>query len=249
MSGPLIFIPGARGIPSRSVERLPLPLRGMLADASWGSPDRTTGPENQAGQLLVVEPSPGSGGQAADPPGYRPDEQTWLKLPAEPQAEGEPEFVWIGWYKQRPPGPKDLVRDETIDGHRVKLGDGRDWLVPVIHAPVTNLPQSFFPAADGMILRPVIRYRALMERTAAFVDQIEAAVAKKADWPSNTECFDFVAQVLRVNYRLHDRMLDGAGLDLVRTDHLVPIFKAATGLTAAEEERAAQKKSVIRAAG
>lgn len=41
---------------------------------------------------------------------------------------------WIGWYCNQLPGPADLVRSSTIQGVHVRLGDEREWEIPVARA-------------------------------------------------------------------------------------------------------------------
>ncbi len=54
--------------------------------------------------------------------------QTWRKIPKSPVD------AWVGYENDAKPGPEDLIREQQIDGHVVKLLDGREWLIPVARA-------------------------------------------------------------------------------------------------------------------
>ena len=53
---------------------------------------------------------------------YLPDKQVWRRVPGTE--------AWVGHDKASLPGPDDLARGELLDGHHVRLGDGRLWQVP-----------------------------------------------------------------------------------------------------------------------
>lgn len=233
----LYFLPGVDRCPSRAIDKLPdkSGLAEVLAGASWGSPDRCKGPGDVPGSLLAIEPA-SSRGEAARPVTYNPENQQWIKVEPEPGVITH----WIGWYrdKTRCPRPADLEREEVIGGHVVKLGDGREWLIPVVHAPVTNLPQSFFPTAEGTVLRPVPQYQSLMDETARWY-----TLWSEGGGYIFSEAFDFCCRLLAVNYRVEARVCYGDALDLVRTEHVEPMIEVAVGAASVREQIAAQKKS------
>lgn len=79
----------------------------------------------------------------AKPPGYHPDEQTWIEIPAAGGRLG----YWLGWWKGKLPRPQDLARTEQLSGHVVTLGDGNEWLVPcarLMPQTITALPEGGF---------------------------------------------------------------------------------------------------------
>lgn len=77
------------------------------------------GPDGNRG-LLVSDPKR----LPAEKLAYLADKQTWLKAPGDGAG-------WVGWYSAEPPRPRDLLRSQSLDGHLVRLGDGREWLAPV----------------------------------------------------------------------------------------------------------------------
>lgn len=54
---------------------------------------------------------------------YRPDEQVWRKRPGD-------ECVYVGYWKESPPTPRDLARHARLAGDSVALADGNQWQVP-----------------------------------------------------------------------------------------------------------------------
>jgi hypothetical protein len=55
--------------------------------------------------------------------------QVWRKMPRPGQQD-----VYIGYYKDSPPGPEDLVRAAPINGYLLKMRDGKNWMAPIIRA-------------------------------------------------------------------------------------------------------------------
>lgn len=90
-----------------------------------------------ASQVLANGPDRGSGLIVADWPGGNdrlvgcyPDRQVWRSSPLTPH----PSPLFIGMYRDEPPGPRDLARREQLAGEPVTLADGRQWLVPVVRS-------------------------------------------------------------------------------------------------------------------
>lgn len=55
--------------------------------------------------------------------GYQPTLQTWQKH--------ESAGYWVGIWKDDKPGPDDLQKAKPLSGTPVKLGDDREWIVPL----------------------------------------------------------------------------------------------------------------------
>lgn len=88
-------------------------------------------PTGSPGMLLFDQQRLG-----AAPPGYRPDEQTWRKIPGSE--------TWAGFYKEHRPTPESLARSEQLTGELLNLGDGQQWLAPQLK--VFAGEQGFQPA-------------------------------------------------------------------------------------------------------
>lgn len=79
-------------------------------------------------EILAGGPDSGNGVVIADSKtvskvGYYKDQQTWRKIPGSD--------AWVGMVTDSLPNPADLVRDQVLSGHLVKLADGKEWLVPI----------------------------------------------------------------------------------------------------------------------
>jgi len=110
----LYFLPGRAAANQRVLAELGLDDRLDL-NAMHSRGVMQNGPDKGAGVIIAHE--------ALDPErvGYWPEKQTWRRA-------GD---LWIGFEAECPPGPEDLVRDDPgIRGIPVKLGDGREWIVP-----------------------------------------------------------------------------------------------------------------------
>lgn len=124
--------------------------------------------ELQCVQAAGQTPSKSNGYLIADPRRHAGhvikvalDEQVWRKIPG----RGGSQEVWVGYWKDAPPVPGDLLRPTPlgheeeraapIDGYIVSLADGRRWQIPEIRQfdvvserPVPALP-SYFELDDS----------------------------------------------------------------------------------------------------
>jgi len=71
------------------------------------------GPNGGTGLVICRE-----GGSAL----YHAESQTWTAA----------DTHWVGYENNARPGPFDLLRDDNVGGHAVKMGDGNQWLVPIL---------------------------------------------------------------------------------------------------------------------
>ena len=140
--------------------------------------------------------------------GYYPDAQTWHQVD---RPAGEPE-LYVGWYTDQPPTPADLLRAEPLPGVPVKLGDGREWLVPVLQEwrgdddPMCRLPCPLTRRADGQWMRGdvVAAYRETWDRACQLWDVIIAAMRETPAGGKTGYAFaglhDFACELLSINY-------------------------------------------------
>jgi len=75
---------------------------------------------------------------------YRRDEQVWYEWRG----------YFVGYWRDSPPTPKDLLRAEWLTSHRVKLRDGNEWLVPIVRRcdGQTEVPSVTFEDKDGRLV-------------------------------------------------------------------------------------------------
>lgn len=77
---------------------------------------------------------------------FLPDKQKWLK--------SYNEKYHVGYYLDSPPSAAELARKKQLAGHKVELGDGKDWLIPVARkfAEGSVLPLALGIGAKGEII-------------------------------------------------------------------------------------------------
>ncbi len=81
---------------------------------------------------------------------YRPEQQTWQK-----SLNGR---YWVGFYNEDPPSEAVLQRNRQLAGHKVKLVDGSEWLVPVarILSGGSALPRALILGTNGEVVTEVL---------------------------------------------------------------------------------------------
>lgn len=192
------------------------------------------------GPAICIQPPKGGNGKSPRM-GCCSDTQKWVKVCG---PDGKVTH-WFGWEKNNPPGPADLARPRAVDGHPVRLGDGKEWIIPSVHIPLTTLPRDFtFDESGELTLTVASGYEELCNESAKWWNVIENGEPfNKFEW------FDFVCGLLAVNYRLgkteiaHLRLLNDS------QEVLRGVLYAALGVPALKEEIEAQKKTNIQPDG
>lgn len=172
---------------------------------------------HDAAQLVCCDvtgkgPSGTSGVVVADHPhsGYHPERQTWHHVAG----------LWVGW--QDSPTPASLQRPIQIDGYLFELGDGQQWMCPVlrVHGIRLNLPSTWGLDAAGNFSQQVLP---------GYEDEIELA---EKIWQhvngeplTKPEAFSLCARLLAVNYRLSPAAVSALGL--ITSDNYQRVFQAA----------------------
>lgn len=113
-TGFLYFVPGVNS----PVKLADLPEHGLVYafERQCTSNGVTRGPDGGPGMILADD-------QRVAKIGYHKADQTWRRVP---QTK-----AWVGYSTDAPPEPGILQRVSMLLGHRVTLGDGRDWQIPV----------------------------------------------------------------------------------------------------------------------
>jgi hypothetical protein len=229
MGAPLYFCPGRKVAEfvrpgyDRALRREALAevgLGAVLADVETldqlARDDLTgLGPGQTSGCLLCAwQP-------ATEPPtrtSFQPACQDWTEI--------VPGKLWLGLDKFEPTRPEDLLRHSgrrevdgrplpAVAGHAVRLGDRRDWTVPVVRRPAfghgvdgTGLPQVCGWDPEGKFtgqVRP--EYAALWEASARLVPVFFDGGDEPLEW--------LVAQAveaLAINYRVDRALASALGL-------------------------------------
>lgn len=139
-------------------------------------------------------------------PGYYPDLQEWREMPT---VEGRPR-LFIGYWNDHKPTPKDLQREKLVDGLMVKLGDGLMWQVPeiceyseLVKEWECRLPSYLDFDMSGKVIkgRPVGDYLRLWDAVAPLASRImESEAAGQESDVTDQELADAVALLLGANY-------------------------------------------------
>jgi hypothetical protein len=224
MASFLYFLPDVDLVPSRQTNTLPADLSVTLTDSSWSHRQIYNGPEGRSGSIISVHPSPGSGGAEATC-GYFPEKQRWTKV-----EEGDVAKYWIG-YEQRPT-PEDLIRESTVSGYPVRLGE-QDWVVPCVHAPRSTLPRNHRMTGQGLRLEFDKRYESLMRESERWWNYLFNHESENITFEDQ---YRFACNLLAVNYRLGLWECSVDCLDLMDTANITQIINAAIGLKAIDEE-------------
>jgi hypothetical protein len=182
-----IYIPAARGQSPQTL--VDVGLADFVAGAEFV--ETAAGPGDRGPGVVAAWRRPGQVQM-----GYQPERQAWLPAAAsgEDLAAGR---YWIGFWTDSPPTPKDLARPYPQAGHRVTLGDGSEWLLPIAKA----LDADMILADDGTWrFEPQRRFHAF------WLDYLKwfqfFGNAGPEDLIDFADAADFVLAGLRVNYRL-----------------------------------------------
>lgn len=225
MRGFYYFIPGP--VSRESIDSAGL---GYLFDGRSGPGPTvvgtTSGPGGKAGTFFTVA---GRGERGApELAGVDWSRVRWAEIPGSPAS--------LGLLEGELPGPEDLARAEQVDGHLVELGDGAQWLVPVVRRirGGTSLPRALKWQGKEWVegdVRPA--YRSLW---AAGLRLWDSAIAKIDGPITLTEETSTAVTALAVNYRLGPAEASELGLLDSRTAGTlllalidVPVLRALAG--------------------
>ncbi len=218
MAGFLYFIPGGETVNQETVDEVG--LTDALANTKWSVRHATAGPAGEAGCVLV----PKSIAVEGKTPwlGYKPATQEWT------EANGGK--FWCGIEKENPYTTEDLLKPEAIEGHSVKLGDGKEWIIPKARIfPIgTMLPESLVLGPEGEVIREVIprfsKYSKKAERIWKFWQWENKWIEEEQEPMSDTEAFQLGSEIMSLNY-----MISKWGISdnkLFGTDNMLTVLKA-----------------------
>lgn len=190
------------------------------------------GPDGGPGTLIAVNPRAGKSAKA-----FIPDEQVWHRAP------GRDWF--FGWLKADPPSPEGLIRERPLPGHPVRLGDGKQWTIPVARFATGEivLPKAMGLDESGTFgLRPLPEFSYLAAGAETFWQALTGGdelvqIEFEEFWP-------VVVEALRLNYRVGQE--EASVLGLVTTTNIWEALRALIDWPTVEKflkEQAAQKKT------
>lgn len=238
MSGILVYISGHHdGNPPADNKDAAILLRG--GKGSWTP--ATTGPDQKSGMIWapkIIETTVDYNGDEFIPKepkvGYRPDQQTWLKLGT----------CWVGWEKENPPHPCELQWRPLEDiRHVALLGDGNKWGVPCVHpGNHTSLPDEYEIDNDGIVIarKPPTEYEAICRES-----EVWHTKCVNDENVGMTEAIPYCVALLQLNYRVTPRMVGFDGLGLLKAARFIAnTVLLSLGGAAYAQELEAKKKAV-----
>jgi hypothetical protein len=182
-------------------------------------------PAGVSSQLSVFSgAAAGSGLTASDNPGPR--------SAAARSSTGDtpvPAEIWVGYWRDAPPGPEDLARERQIGGHPCRLRDGHDWNIPAARS------HSELGSGDEAELRWSINLPRTLKRVAggqwnaACVAREYAELWALAEaWVGRSGSLDYQGAIngavlaLSANYRISANEVEL--LDLMTDDDVIQIL-------------------------
>lgn len=200
----LYFLNGVNSINARALAADGRLAHAIDVDTRLTQVQVHNGPGKMAGTLFALRPP-----QVELNLRYRPDEQTWEPYPGS-------DDLWLGFPTEAPPDPAFFARAQQVRGHPVRLGDGREWEVPVIRAVThdTRLPRRMVWDGEQFAPDAVIRpYEDLYAEAGRMWDDLageeQLTIAEEAL---------FAARGLAVNYRLGPAEIGMLGLLTTATE-------------------------------
>lgn len=148
--GFLLFIPGVEKPHAEAEQALwkELGIWDFFDTCGAGITNAPKGPAEGLSGIIVAPQVPHRSSGIAAMVGWYPEKQNWVLL-------DDKRNIYVGWYKDKPPRPKDLHRPRMFDGVGVQLGDGNEWQIPIIHMPddrffhsASTLPQAMYRVKD-----------------------------------------------------------------------------------------------------
>lgn len=142
---------------------------------------------------------------------YRPDSQTWQK-----RFDSE---AWMGIANDASLSPDALVRRPWVPGHKLRLADGNDWMIPqlrafsptqldgpLVYAPKLERTLTQCPTTGDLVPGDVIaKYAGIWAEATEIGDellvQLQSGGTTSANLP-DAKIYGFAARVLGLNYRL-----------------------------------------------
>lgn len=185
------------------------------------------GPGDSAGTLIYFDRRGGSPSQFTHIDLAR---QRWA--PASKDGELPMGRYHVGYWRDHPPGPDELVRADVVDGQPVTLRDGRSWIVPIA---------DYLPKRKGLdrssgveTMKPRPEDEAFLRKTNELFelmvsDEFAGSIAQAMEIviPGGLR---YAAEALGKNYRVHFDLLADDMLDLVGDMEACRVALVATGL-------------------
>lgn len=201
MAGFLYYIPNGTcslGLSGLAARGLGYAFRdgGIAFTEVRGGPDHGNG-------VIAADEARGLRGRVR----FEATKQEWSRIPGSE--------AWVGLWTDSLPSPADLLRDDALEGHTVRLLDGRDWTVPIARGWTEedgelrwyhNPPRRAELDSEGRWVQGgvVRRYAPFWTLACRWEDARAGAVRKDAEASAFVVSFENVisaaVDVLQVNY-------------------------------------------------
>lgn len=235
--GLLYYISGLRRRPSDSdLARLKMP---DCVCASFCPTD--VGPDFKGGITFTIKGK----SNGSEKVGYYHAEQEWFNVPDSD--------LWIGYDKENKPKPQDFLKSNPIDGHRIKLEDGNEWIIPLARRFESgcNLPKALsMLCGDKISYIIVARYLPLQKIAEKLLclypwkyesdEKRQQDFNEISDYPTQ---FKMCVEILSANY--HINFLDISVLGLLSTSNTLEICKLLIDFPTAEDVENGLKKKEL----
>lgn len=190
------------------------------------------GPDGQRG-IVVADPRVVEENDL----GFWPERQRWEKVP--PGLPGHEQGAWIGCSSTASMRPQDLLREQPLEGHWVRLADGQRWLVPIARKalPVDGQPMRYaiaLPHVAGLdeagnwtAGNVLAKYAQLWRTAELFWNALIGAQVDDEDGSATLEfgdTLDAATCALAANYRVGK--LEVSLLGLLTHQHAVDVLYA-----------------------
>ncbi len=237
MAGFLYFIPNRPAVSDADMQRLG--LSSVLGD---GTPPCVggKGPEGMTGVFCVLSSVPESREDGSKYMRHDKAAQTWRKC--------EKGAYWLGYWNDDKPGPQDLMREEAVGGHTVRLEDGSVWTIPLamVMGGGTAFATKLTLNDNGEWINGSVedRFASICERAedvfefwmydakAAAGGEDEAEDGESAERPVLViaDLYDLAADALAVNYHVGKHEVDALN---IFTDHNAVFYMTADNILGA----------------
>lgn len=221
MAGLLYFI-DREGNLAISDDRIRETIGGVSDGCQFEVANANAGPGGLSGAVVFLSFPAAPGGRPVV--GYYPEKQSWHKVYGG--------ACFVGWENNSPPEPNDLIRPNVIDGHPVKLADGKEWIIPTarVFPKGTGLPAALILGPDGeLITEGLPKYAEISKSADRVWSEFERSI-EGTERPDSEKLltiqdqFSIAIEALSINYRLSK--WEVSALRLITTENVVKILEA-----------------------
>lgn len=142
---------------------------------------------------------------------YYPDQQEWR-----PCFQNGGVTHWVGWYRDDPPGPKDLERPfrnfHAVLGQPYKLEDGNSWLIPRAKGREDRRTLPTMPAIDQKTGEMYRTKHPGCTDLFDIADAIYGWIVEDGETPSENDYTSWACTILQSQYRIDRSLIIYLGL-------------------------------------